>query len=238
MLLRNDQLTRKSTKKANRKNKQKKNKKGEKSKQSKSKKSKSKKSNAKSAKALSPKTKRRKILQATSDSPAKTKTKQAQKSTSSKQPSKPSKAKRKAGKADQAIKTNQPSKKANKSASSQPSKGIPRGKAKQYAGTPADPAWVEELRAFGHQSGQDTPAVTSPEFKERLRGLLAQNLTWTALNLYWTRCGCGVTVWNDEGGSYDIHSFSFGSSTAAPHHKLSVAAKCAEITAARSGVKI
>ena len=62
-------------------------------------------------------------------------------------------------------------------------------------------------------------------------------LTFCSLNVYWTRCGCGVKQPSSEGDDLDkvtkkdVCHFSWNSSPAAPRHKLAVAIRCAELAA-------
>ena len=68
-------------------------------------------------------------------------------------------------------------------------------------------------------------------FKKTVRGEL-QPLEATSLNIYWSRCGCGVKATEEGQPSYncaDIHNFSFNTGLAPFRWKSAIAVRCAEL---------
>lgn len=86
---------------------------------------------------------------------------------------------------------------------------------------------VEKLCKFARSVSDFSRDVKSAKFKSFVRTQL-YDLEWTSLNIYWTRCGCGVT--EIETGK-DLNNFSFNSSEACESHRIACAVKCAELAA-------
>eukprot|EP00435_Cladocopium_sp_Y103_P013858 s5066_g3.t1 len=85
---------------------------------------------------------------------------------------------------------------------------------------------VKEMGDFAKSFDQKLD-VKGDSFKEAARAH-DPGFTWFRLNIYWSRCSCGVT--NKETGK-DATSFSFNTSSACDVHKISIAIYCAIHTA-------
>eukprot|EP00438_Fugacium_kawagutii_P030833 Skav210394 [mRNA] locus=scaffold1416:13477:24645:+ [translate_table: standard] len=71
---------------------------------------------------------------------------------------------------------------------------------------------VRSLMAFAKQFPESLEG--NPEGLKKAIREAQSPLEWTKLMPYWTRCGCGVKILNDDGKTYrDIHNFSFQSSS-------------------------
>ncbi len=88
---------------------------------------------------------------------------------------------------------------------------------------------VEKLCVFARSVSDFSRDVKTTKFKSFVRAQLC-DLEWTSLNIYWTRCGCGVT--ETETGR-DLNNFSFNSSEACESHRIACAVKCGELAASR-----
>ena len=86
-----------------------------------------------------------------------------------------------------------------------------------------------ELEAFARLFDPKTHSVTDDNFKALLRSKLdVSPECGFRLNIYWSRCACGVTSKEEK---KDLHNFSFNGAGAADVHRLAVAVKCGELTA-------
>ena len=84
-----------------------------------------------------------------------------------------------------------------------------------------DTLMVRDMEVFA-KSFDQTLDVKGDSFKEAAR-LHNPGFTWYRLNIYWSRCSCGVT--NKETGK-DASTFSFNTSSACDVHKTSIAVYC------------
>lgn len=76
--------------------------------------------------------------------------------------------------------------------------------------------------------GQFGPEFDPPEQLEKYKAAIREHnvvLLQTALNIYWSRCTCGVRV----NGKVDTHHFTFNTHLASPRLKTSMAVRCAEL---------
>ena len=81
---------------------------------------------------------------------------------------------------------------------------------------------VKEMEDFA-TSFDEKLDVKGDSFKEAARAH-DPGFTWFRLNIYWSRCICGVT--NKDTGK-DAATFSFNTSSACDVHKISIAIYCA-----------
>ena len=156
-------------------------------------------------------------------------------------PSKPGKAKLPKAKAKAKAKTGKqpctktPTAKAKAKATAAPApKRKPRGKAARLPGSElmSNPLRKNSLVKSLMDFAEKFPASLEDKDKELKAAVLAEcsPLQWCKLMPYWSRNGCGVKVMNDDGKTYyDLHHFSFQSSSAPRRYKLAIAVRCAEI---------
>ena len=107
-----------------------------------------------------------------------------------------------------------------------------------------DDALINELMEFADQFGAEYDEQLSwAKFKADVRSALQpMDLTSTALNIYWTKCSCGVKVitsgHGDDDGSrkkkhVDINHFIFTGVDAISTHKAAMSVRCAFLAVSR-----
>lgn len=114
----------------------------------------------------------------------------------------------------------------------------PRGRAVRLPGSElmSNPLRKNSLVKALMDFAKKFPASLEENEKQLKRAVLDElsPLGWCKLMPYWSRNGCGVKVMNDDWKTYyDLHSFTFQSSSAPRRYKLAIAVRCAEIAATR-----
>ena len=97
----------------------------------------------------------------------------------------------------------------------------------------SDPEMVQVFVDFAKKVGGPKVEVNQG-FKDHVRSE-CQKLKTTELNVYWSRCTCGVTLLQDK---RDTHHFGFNYSMAVGTYKIAVAVKCAEMLPSCCSIRI